>query len=110
MLLTNYNIMSDSDFESVSSGPVEGHYDMNVLEEYMSLFGNPFAQTTKLIIENVKGLKWPKEEIVSLFEEMLDETYENLMEEDDQFNIYMAHNKIVEFDRNIKILKEENDS
>ena len=100
---------TECDFESVSSGPFEEHYDMNVLEEYMSLFGNPYAQTSKTIIENVKGLKWPKEEIVNLFEEMLDEVYENLMDEDDQFNIYMAQNKMTEFNTNLKILKEEND-
>lgn len=49
------------------------HYDMNALEEYTSLFGNPFIQTTKEVIYNAKSLSWPNTEIIRLFDEMLDE-------------------------------------
>ena len=104
------SITDSEDCISVSSLNVESHYDMNVLEEYMSLFGNPYGQRAKTIIKNVKSLNWSKEEIVSLFEEMLDDVYENLMEEDDQYNIYMANNMATEFNTNLKIVKEENDS
>ena len=102
--------ITSEDSISVSSLNVESHYDMNVLEEYMSLFGNPYGQTSKTIIKNVRSPKWRKEEIVSLFEEMLDEVYENLMEEDDQYNIYMTNNMATEFNTNLKILTEENDT
>ena len=104
------SITDNEDSISISSLNVESHYDMNVLEEYMSLFGNPYSQTSKTIIKNVKSLEWRKEEIVSLFEEMLDEVYENLMEEDDQYNIYMGTNMMTEFKSNLKIVSEENDS
>jgi len=104
------SITDNEDSISISSLNVESHYDMNVLEEYMSLFGNPYSQTSKTIIKNVKSLEWRKEEIVSLFEEMLDDVYENLMEEDDQFNIYMGTNMMTEFKSNLKIVREENDS
>ena len=104
------SVTESEDCISVSSLNVESHYDMNVLEEYMSLFGNPYSQTSKTIIKNVKSLEWRKEEIVSLFEEMLDDVYENLMEEDDQFNIYMGTNMMTEFKSNLKIVREENDS
>ena len=104
------SITDNEDIISISSLNVESHYDMNVLEEYMSLFGNPYSQTSKTIIKNVKSLEWRKEEIVSLFEEMLDDVYENLMEEDDQFNIYMGTNMMTEFKSNLKIVREENDS
>lgn len=104
------SVTESEDCISVNSLNVESHYDMNVLEEYMSLFGNPYGQTAKTIIKNVRSLKWSKEEIVSLFEEMLDEVYENLMEEDDQYNIYMANNMMTEFNTNLKIVTEENDS
>ena len=104
------SVTESEDCISVNSLNVESHYDMNVLEEYMSLFGNPYGQTAKTIIKNVKSLKWRKEEIVSLFEEMLDEVYENLMEEDNQYNIYMANNMMTEFNTNLKIVTEENDS
>lgn len=57
------------------------HYDMNVLEEYMSLFGNPFQQNVKDVLKNVETLCWPKEEILNLFDEMLDETYANFREQ-----------------------------
>ena len=104
------NVTESEDCISVSSLNVESHYDMNVLEEYMSLFGNPYGQKAKTIIKNVKSLKWSKEEIASLFEEMLDEVYGNLMEEDDQYNIYMGTNMMTEFNTNLKIVSEENDS
>lgn len=104
------SVTESEDCISVSSLNVESHYDMNVLEEYMSLFGNPYGQTAKTIIKNVRSLKWSKEEIISLFEEMLDDVYENLMEEDDQYNIYMANNMATEFNTNLKIVTEENDS
>ena len=104
------SVTESEDCISVSSLNVESHYDMNVLEEYMSLFGNPYGQTAKTIIKNVRSLKWSKEEIISLFEEMLDDVYENLMEEDDQYNIYMANNMMTEFNTNLKIVTEENDS
>jgi hypothetical protein len=104
------SITDNEDSISISSLNVESHYDMNVLEEYMSLFGNPYGQTSKTIIKNVRSLKWRKEEIVSLFEEMLDDVYENLMEEDDQYNIYMGTNMMTEFKSNLKIVREENDS
>ena len=104
------SVTESEDCISVSSLNVESPYDMNVLEEYMSLFGNPYSQTSKTIIKNVRSLKWRKEEIVSLFEEMLDEVYENLMEEDDQYNIYMVNNMATEFNTNLKIVTEENDS
>lgn len=81
------------------------HYDMNVLEEYMSLFGNPYTQTTSKIISNVKSLLWPDEEIMALFEEMLDDTYENLTELDDQFDIHMCNNYIVNMKSSINKLK-----
>ena len=41
---------------------------------------------------------------------MLDDVYENLMEEDDQYNIYMGTNMMTEFRNNLKIVSEENDS
>ena len=104
------SVTESEDCISVSSLNVESHYDMNVLEEYMSLFGNPYGQKAKIIIKNVKSLKWSKEEIASLFEEMLDEVYGNLMEEDDQYNIYMGTNMMTEFNTNLKIVSEENDS
>ena len=104
------SVTESEDCISVSSLNVESHYDMNVLEEYMSLFGNPYGQKAKTIIKNVKSLKWSKEEIASLFEEMLDEVYGNLMEEDDQYNIYMGTNMMTEFNTNLKIVSEENDS
>ena len=104
------SVTESEDCISVSSLNVESHYDMNVLEEYMSMFGNPYGQTAKIIIKNVRSLKWSKEEIISLFEEMLDDVYENLMEEDDQYNIYMANNMVTEFNTNLKIVTEENDS
>ena len=104
------SITDSEDCISVSSLNVESHYDMNVLEEYMSLFGNPYGQRAKTIIKNVKSLNWSKEEIVSLFEEMLDDVYENLMEEDDQYNIYIGTNMMTELNTNLKIVREENDS
>ena len=104
------SVTDSEDCISVSSLNVESHYDMNVLEEYMSLFGNPYGQRAKTIIKNVKSLNWSKEEIVSLFEEMLDDVYENLMEEDDQYNIYIGTNMMTELNTNLKIVREENDS
>ena len=70
----------------------DSNYDMNVLEEYMSLFGNPYNQTVKTVIQNVKRLMWPNEEIQKLFEEMMDETYENIMNESDPGYSFVMEN------------------
>lgn len=47
------------------------NYDMNALDEYISLFGNPFKQKYNTIMNNVIYMNWPNEEIYELFSEML---------------------------------------
>jgi len=79
-------------------------YSMNVLEEYIGLFGNPYNQTMAEIIANVNSLEWPKEEILNLFNELLDETYEHLMREDEVVKLNLFHDKIEECEKNVKLL------
>ena len=67
------------EFENEYSEDEFQQYSMNVLEEYIGLFGNPYNQTMAEIIANVNNLEWPKEEVLNLINELLDETYENLM-------------------------------
>lgn len=60
------------------SSDEEKLYDMNVLEEYESLFGDPMKHNVEKILKNVTDLCWPKEEIVDLLEELLVLYYENV--------------------------------
>lgn len=74
---------------------LEVKYDLNILEEYMSLFGNPYNQTVKTVLTNVRSLMWPNEEIENLFIEMMDETYENIMNETQPgYDILMENFKV----------------
>jgi hypothetical protein len=80
-------------------------YDMNVLEEYMSLFGNPFQQNVKDVLKNVESLCWPKEEILNLFDEMLDETYANFREQTEVSEIDRMSNYILSVENEMKNMK-----
>lgn len=76
------NITEDSNnssqFDDVSSVEYSDEREQNPLEDYMAIFGNPFHQTISLIMHNTESLMWEKEDVIALFEEMMDDTYENM--------------------------------
>lgn len=76
IISSSSNIEEDELFDDVSS--VEIDSERNPLEDYMSIFGNPFHQTISLIMHNTESLMWEKEDVIALFEEMMDDTYENM--------------------------------
>ena len=92
------------EFENEYSEDEFQQYSMNVLEEYIGLFGNPYNQTMAEIIANVNNLEWPKEEVLNLINELLDETYENLMREEEVVKLNLFHDKIEQCEKSIRNL------
>lgn len=76
IISSSSNIEVNEVFDDTSS--VEINKERNPLEEYMVIFGNPFHQTISLIMHNTESLMWEKEDVIALFEEMMDDTYENM--------------------------------
>ena len=92
------------EFENEYSEDEFQQYSMNILEEYIGLFGNPYNQTMAEIIANVNNLEWPKEEVLNLINELLDETYENLMREEEVVKLNLFHDKIEQCEKSIRNL------
>lgn len=64
--------------EDCSSTDASSTCDVNPLEEYMGIFGNPFLHSIGIIMHNAESMMWTKEFILELLEEMMDDTYENM--------------------------------
>ena len=92
------------EFENEYSEDEFQQYSMNVIEEYIGLFGNPYNQTMAEIIANVNNLEWPKEEVLNLINELLDETYENLMREEEVVKLNLFRDKIEQCEKSIRNL------
>lgn len=94
----NDNIDNNSDIEmnNETVSVTSSEYTMEPYEEYESLFGNPMEQDNNEILNNVNNTKWPKQEIVSLFQKIKERHYEMLNNTEEQDKVEYEYNKIID--------------